>query len=90
MKYGGSEEAKYAARMELWLSYRMWNQQYRRYRTTEVRRGQEESRRISNRSCTDREKIGGMSRIGVAVQRRFDMGWMKAARNIELQLYRLL
>lgn len=86
MKYGGSEGAKDAARMDMRLWYRTWNQRYSRYRTTGVRRGLEESRRISNPSCTDREKVGGMSRIGVAVQRRFDMGWMKAVRNIEFQL----
>ena len=57
------------------------------YRTTEVRLGDKESRRISNFSCKGRDKDRGISKIVVGVQRRFDNGRMSEGRNIEPRLY---
>ena len=57
------------------------------YRTTEVRLGDKESRRISNLSCKGRDKDRGISKIVAGVQRRFDTGWVSGGRNIEPQLY---
>jgi hypothetical protein len=43
------------------------------YRTTEVRLGEKEIRRISNLSCKGRDKDRGISKIVMGVQRRFDL-----------------